>query len=139
MRWYYIEISTRMRFLSAVGTFLSLNIISSTLVNLLWPLGDQSLNFGWKLSSLAVHHFMMKFGANSSAVVDKWPIALRMRVRSLILAFWIAMTYLEIAMIQIEKGEGGLISESFSTQPFLQRKVTYSAVSIKRTGCNKRT
>ena len=115
MRWYYIEIGTRMNILSFVGTLLTLNIISSTIVNLLFNDGVD----WWKLSSLVHHVIMMKFGANSSTLVNQVtlsnqaPIALRMRVRSLILAYWTAMTYVEILMIWTEIDKGGLISESF--------------------------
>ena len=126
MTRYYIEISTRMRFLSFVGTILSC-INSSMIVVLLCKDGDLDL-VGWKLTSLFTNLFMVYCGARSSTLVDQItlshqaPIALRMRVRSLVLAFWIVMTYVELLMIQIEFNEGGLIFESFSYQSFFAEK-----------------
>ena len=126
MTWYYVEINTRMSFLSFVGTILSC-INSSTIVNLLCKDGDLGL-IGWKLTCLFTNLFMVYCGARSSTLVDQItlshqaPIALRMRVRSLVLAYWIFMTYVELVMIQKEINEGGLIFESFSNQSFFAEK-----------------
>ena len=120
----YIQINTRMRFLFIVGTVLSLiNVL--TVVSLHLKGTDESSKY-WKLTSLSSNLFMVIFGATSVAVSYVFrgaPDGLKMRLRSAVLAFWIVMILFELSWIDLEIEKGGLISESFSNQPFLQRKV----------------
>ena len=121
----YVQIRTRMKFLSYVGIVLvCLNIL--TLVSLFFKDGDQSSSIEWKFTGLFFNFLMFFFGANAStanAFLDGAPDRMKMRIRSLVLLLWIVMTYWELLWLQIMIEEGGLISESFSNQRFLQRKV----------------
>ena len=116
---YYIEIRTRMKFVSNVGIVLvCLNIL--TLVSLFFKDGDQSSLIHWKLTGLFFNVMMLFFGANASSAFESFfsgpdpvPARLKMPIRSLVLLVWIVMTYAELIWLQIEIEKGGLISESF--------------------------
>ena len=129
MAWY-IQIGTRMKFLSDVGIVLvCLNIL--TLVGLFFKDGDQSSSIEWKITGLFFNFMMLFFGANASSAFETFfsgphpvPDRLKMPIRSLVLAVWIVVTYSELLWLQIQIEEGGLISESFiKSAVFTEKKV----------------
>ena len=129
MAWY-IQIGTRMKFLSDVGIVLvCLNIL--TLVGLFFKDGDQSSSIEWKITGLFFNFMMLFFGANASSAFETFfsgphpvPDRLKMPIRSLVLAVWIVVTYSELLWLQISssKRPSTLDAESQRSPEFLHVK-----------------